>query len=227
MAFGDAVQLIIFDVDGTLVDSQNDIVEAQARAFRDHGLNPPTRRLALSVVGLSLREAFSVLAGADAPLDSLAEAYKDAWHVLRARPGYADVLYPGAQETLTYLAARSDVLLGIATGKSRNGVERLVAAQGWRDLFATVQTADTHPSKPDPSMIRAALDETGAAAADTSMIGDTSYDMAMAVAAGARPIGVGWGYHDRAVILAAGAEVIVESFDQLREDLARLPTEAA
>jgi phosphoglycolate phosphatase len=209
------LQLIIFDVDGTLVDSQHHIVEAQGRAFTAHGLPAPDRERALSVVGLSLNEAFTVLAGGDGPVASLTEAYKDAWTELRMRPGYQEILYSGARETIATLAARPDVLLGIATGKSARGVARLLAAQAWETTFATVQTADGHPSKPHPSMILAALAETGIDAASATMIGDTTYDIEMAVAADVRSIGVTWGYHEPEALRASGATAIADSFDAL------------
>ena len=82
------MQLIVFDVDGTLVDSQHEIVAAQAKAFAAHGLAAPSRATALSVVGLSLHEAFVALAGSGAPIAGLAEAYKDAWADMRRQPSY-------------------------------------------------------------------------------------------------------------------------------------------
>ncbi|MCX8253820.1 HAD family hydrolase [Beijerinckiaceae bacterium RH AL1] len=215
------MRLIVFDVDGTLVDSQHHIVAAQAVAFAAVGLAPPSRAAALSVVGLSLREAFRVLAGDDAPIDGLAEAYKDAWHQMRRQPAHEEPLFPGARESLARLAAVPGTLLGIATGKSRRGVAALLEAQGWAALFATIQTADDHPSKPDPSMLVAAMEETGAAPAMTAMIGDTSFDMAMAVAAGVRPLGVAWGYHPAAALLAAGATSVADSFEAVEAQLPR------
>jgi phosphoglycolate phosphatase len=111
-------------------------------------------------------------------------------------------------------------MLGVATGKSRRGVDHLFAEQGWATTFATIQTADGHPSKPHPSMILAALEETGVAAQDAVMIGDTSYDMAMARDAGVRAIGVGWGYHAREHLTAHGASQVVETYPDLMVVLA-------
>jgi phosphoglycolate phosphatase len=213
--------LLIFDVDGTLVDSQHLIIAAQREAFAAHGLEPPSRARGLSVVGLSLPEAFTVLVGPKGPVDGLAEAYRDAFQRIRSDPSVREPLFPGAAETVAALAACPDVRLGIATGKSRRGVAYLIARHGWGDVFATVQTADDAPSKPDPTMVRQAMAEAGAGPEDTVMIGDTSFDMAMARAAGADVIGVSWGYHPVEALREAGATRIVDSFAALRAVLSQ------
>jgi phosphoglycolate phosphatase len=209
------LQLVIFDVDGTLVDSQNLIVAAQQQAFDSCGLPAPTRVRSLSVVGLSLPEAFTALVGADGPIDALAESYKGAFNRLRADPAWHEPLFPGAAETIARLAARPDIVLGIATGKSRRGVAYLIERYGWNGLFATVQTADDAPSKPDPTMLRQALAETGVAASAALMLGDTSFDMGMAKAAGIRAIGVSWGYHPVAALTETGADLVIDEFAAL------------
>jgi len=210
-----AMRLLIFDLDGTLVDSQDMIVESQRRTFLVHGLTPPDRRASLSVVGLSLREAFTQLVGADGPADAMAKTYKSLFQELRAGSSHAEPFFSGAQETVARYGADAGYLLGVATGKSRRGVRHLFSRTGWHDLFATVQTADDHPSKPAPDMIHAALAETGVAAMNAFMIGDTSYDMAMAKAAGVRAIGVDWGYHEPSALIAAGADAIISDFAEL------------
>lgn len=213
------LKLVIFDVDGTLVDSQDFIVEAQRRAFESLGLPARSREKALSVVGLSLVEAFDALTDGQGPAEALAQAYRDAWTKMLSEPSYDMPLYAGAAECVSVLARRDDTLLAMATGKSRRGVERLLAKRCWANHFASVQTADDHPSKPAPDMILACMAETGIGRADTVMIGDTSYDMEMARAAGVRGLGVAWGYHPAQELTAAGAERVCADFAELRSAL--------
>ena len=212
------MKLILFDCDGTIVDSQHIIVAAMKRAFAGAGLPPPERNLVLSVVGLSLVPAVTRLLPepADPALARLlAEAYKLSFQGLRRDPAHHEPLYPGARETIAALAAREDCILGVATGKSRRGVDVLFEREQLNGLFATIQTADDHPSKPHPSMIQKALAETGTEAASAVMIGDTTYDMEMARSAGVAALGVEWGYHDSASLTAGGARLVIRSYSEL------------
>lgn len=215
------MKLILFDVDGTIVDSQNIIVAAQHMAFAACGLEPPSRERALSIVGLSLAEAFTVLVGPDGPVEGLAEAYRNAFSTLRQDPANAEPLFPGAEQCLSRLSQREDALLGIATGKSRRGVRHLLERHGWHGVFATIQTADDAPSKPHPAMIQQAMDEVGASPDETVMIGDSSYDMAMGRAAGVLSVGVTWGFQPVAALKEAGAHRIVHSYAELEPLLGR------
>lgn len=217
-----ALRLIVFDVDGTLIDSQAHIVAAMSEAFAAVAAPPPSREAVLDIVGLSLPLAIQVLApGFEAARhDAMAQAYRDAFARLRAtNPAPA---YPGASSLLARLATEQDTLLGIATGKSRRGVDHMLDAEGWRGHFVTRQVADDHPSKPHPAMLLAALAETGVGAGAAVMVGDTEYDIEMGRAAGVATIGVGWGYHPAERLARAGADRIVTDFAGLATALAEI-----
>ena len=208
-------RLIVFDCDGTLVDSQRLIVEAARQTLLAHGLEPLAAAEIRTVIGLSLELALATLVpGADAPtIASLVETYRGAWRALRAQ-GVREPLFPRAREVLATLDRRGH-LLGIATGKSRPGLIDVLDHHSLTTLFVSLQTADRHPSKPHPSMLEEAMRETGSTPAQTLMVGDTGFDMEMARAAGVRAIGVAWGYHSTVLLEAAGAEAILSGFDQL------------
>jgi phosphoglycolate phosphatase len=208
-------RLLVFDVDGTLVDSQAQILAAMAQAFAAHRLDCPPRERVLSIVGLSLPQAIAeLLPQADGALHAeLVRAYRESFSAQRAQE--TSPLYPGARAVLERLAGQADRILGVATGKSRRGLDHVIAAHGLAGMFRTMQVADDHPSKPHPAMLRAAIAETGADPAQAVMIGDTTYDIAMGRAAGTRTLGVAWGYHSRAALAQAGADEIVGDFDAL------------
>ncbi|MCU0910473.1 MAG: HAD-IA family hydrolase [Rhodobacteraceae bacterium] len=208
-------RLIVFDVDGTLVDSQAHILASMAGAFAAVGRPMPPRAEALSVVGLSLSLALARLVpGASAAeVDAMTEAYKAAFQHIRQTGEGASPLFPGTREMLDRLAGQEGVVLGLATGKSRRGLDHLIALHDLGRYFVTQQVADDHPSKPHPSMIRAALDETGASAAGAAMIGDTVFDIDMGRAAGVRTVGVRWGYHRPEML--AGADALIDSWADL------------
>ncbi|MBW6506124.1 MAG: HAD-IA family hydrolase [Rhodobacteraceae bacterium] len=212
-------RLVVFDVDGTLSDSQHHIHAAMTQSFAAQGLPAPDLEAVRQIVGLSLPVALARLAPlADAGLiDALVQGYKQSYFV--ARSAEPAPLFPGAAEVLARLAARDDILLGIATGKSRRGLDNLLAHFGLGAMFVTRQVADDHPSKPNPAMLLAALAETGVAAGAAVMIGDTSYDIEMAAAAGVGSIGVTWGYHAPEALSAAGAGQLVADFAALEAAL--------
>lgn len=204
------LRLALFDCDGTLADSQHDIVSAMRETFLTAGREPPAPAAIRTVIGLSLGRIMQLLAPG-LPVDeteALADLYRETYFAHRSAHGaQPEPLFDGILPVLDQLAG-NDWLLGVATGKSQRGLVRLLTAHGIADRFVTLQTADFHPSKPDPAMARAGMAEAGVAARDTIVIGDTAYDMQMARAAGARAMGVEWGYHPRRELESAGAQAI-------------------
>ena len=213
------LKLVIFDCDGTLVDSQAMIIEAMQRAFLANCISVPDRHSIRSIIGLSLGDAVERLAGGRIPVstDVMCNAYKAAYLKLREEDEAREPLYSGARKFLEYLNERDDVLLGVATGKSRRGVDVLFEREELHGLFTTIQTADTSPSKPDPHMIERAMAETGARRAHTYMIGDTSFDIEMAVNARVAALGVSWGYHTTGELNQAGAHGVADKFSDLED----------
>lgn len=216
-----APRLFLFDVDGTLVDSQNAIVAAMSGAYRRIGVSPPSRRATLSIVGLSLNEAVARLSPELGAADQAAvvEGYRQTYVDMRNAGEETAPLYDGVRELLLTLNQTPENLLGVATGKARRGLDHVIAVQDLGGLFVTLQTADFHPSKPHPAMIAAAMAEAGTDAGTTVMIGDTTFDMDMAAAAGCMAIGVTWGYHPADALRGAGAAHVVDTVAELHATL--------
>ncbi len=209
-------QLALFDCDGTLVDSQASICLAMEATFAAAGLIVPERPRIRRIVGLSLYEAMRhLLPAAEENLHrELTEQYRAEFLSLRGAGMVDEPLYDGMSDLLTTLHADA-WKLGVATGKSDRGLDRVLTHHGIKDLFVTLQTADRHPSKPHPSMIDQSIADAGSDISKTIMIGDTVYDIEMAVAAGCHSIGVGWGYHPVDELRAAGADQIAETMEEL------------
>lgn len=213
------MNLVIFDLDGTLVNSEAIILGAQRETFARCGLIHPGREAGLGIVGLTLDIALMRLAGLDQPDPLLTETYKEVFNGMRRQaqsdPTLAEPLYDGVAAMLEELSSRPDTVLGIATGKSRRGADYLIERHGWAGLFATIQTADDAISKPHPEMIQRAMRETGAAPEATLMVGDSNFDMEMAVAAGATPVAVSWGFQPVAALRGAGARHVLQHWAEL------------
>lgn len=215
------LRLAVFDVDGTLVDSEHNIVSAMHDAWGRLELGElPRPEDVRRIIGLSLVEACSVLLPF-APHEmhrTLAQTYKEAFRAIRLLPDTMEPLFPGVIEALDRLE-QEGWLLGLATGKSRRGVDAVLEAHGLAGRFLTIQTADDNPGKPDPAMLLRAAAETGLDPDALVMIGDTAYDMRMAGAARAAALGVSWGYHSISELQEAGAQMVVDSFENLNEVL--------
>ena len=209
-------KLIVFDCDGTLVDSQAVIVACAQDAFAAMGLEAPSAEQIRHIVGLSLEPAMRVLLGRDDPLlaRGIAEAYRQAFFRRRAMPDHQEPLFAGVVETLAALRGRGAVM-GVATGKTMRGLVQVLDRHTIADYFVTLQTADLHPSKPHPAMLEAAMRETGCTPEETWIIGDTTYDIEMGRLAGCRGIGVSYGNHPVEALRSAGATHILDRMDQL------------
>ena len=199
-------RLAIFDCDGTLVDSGATIHRALVTAFESHGLDCPPSSVSRKVIGLSLVEAMAVLAP-EADHEALSGTYKQAFFDMRRHGHVEEPLFAGILPLLDALEAEG-WLLAVATGKSDRGLRHCLESHGIHARFVSLQTADRHPSKPHPGMALAAMAEAGAAPETSLVIGDTSFDIGMALAAGAGAIGAGWGYHEPEELAAAGAHAV-------------------
>jgi phosphoglycolate phosphatase len=201
----------IFDCDGTLVDSGATIYAALTESLSQNGLEVPPPAECRRIIGLSLVEAIATLLpgeSAEAHVQ-LAEDYKRAFWKLRSAGLVEEPLFDGVLELLDALEA-DGWLLAVATGKSDRGLQLCLESHGIHARFVSLQTADRHPSKPHPSMVDQAIADAGAMPDTTIVVGDTSFDMGMAVNAGASGIGAGWGYHDAEELLAAGAIAVAD-----------------
>ncbi|MEM1195839.1 MAG: HAD-IA family hydrolase [Pseudomonadota bacterium] len=211
-------RLAVFDCDGTLVDGQADVCWSMARAFERADLPAPDDNDVRRRVGLSLGVAIRELAP-DLDEDqhrAVVEFYKSSYRARREEGLLEEPLYDGIADLLRALH-EDGWSLAVATGKSDRGLVACLDAHGLTDLFVSLQTADRHPSKPHPAMLEAALFEAAAQPEEAVMIGDTTFDIEMARAAGVASIGVAWGYHAPSELIAAGASSVASD----QQDLAR------
>lgn len=210
-------KLVIFDCDGTLVDSQHLIVDVMTRTFRQFGYAAPHHSDSRAIIGLSLTDAMATL---KPDLDhaghvKLARAFEENFRILRADPAHEfEPLYPGIKELLRRLD-KAGYLMAVATGKSMRGLRNVLAEHEIGSYFISLQTADHHPSKPHPSMVQTCLADSGAAPRDAIVVGDTTFDMTMARSAGCFALGVDWGYHDREALLHSGAEQVADRAEDI------------
>lgn len=218
------MRLIMFDMDGTLIDTQALISEHMGAAFASLGLPPPTPAEVRSIIGLSLPVAVGQLAQSEDVdlIEGLVGQYKSLYKASLAHDIDREPLYPGARDALERLKLQPDTILGVATGKGLSGVTRILGNHGISGHFVTLQTPDHNPSKPHPGMLLRAMAETGAEPASTVMVGDTTFDMELARAAGCRAVGVTWGYHPAEDLLRAGAGALIHDYSELDAAISRV-----
>jgi phosphoglycolate phosphatase len=210
------VKLIVFDFDGTLVDSRALILECHRAVFTEFGLPLPLPRDSLALIGRSLELVLAQLAGPEAPIPDMVKAYGRVLPQLRADPAFTEKPFDGVADLLYDLSRTPNAVLGIATGHTSAAVVPALDTLGWRGFFRTIQAADMAPSKPHPGMLLQALEATGAKSESAIFVGDTTFDMEMARAAQLRPIGVAWGYHEAERLIAAGACRVAHVVGDLR-----------
>jgi phosphoglycolate phosphatase len=204
--------LLVFDWDGTLMDSAGAISSSLRAACADMGLEVPSDESARYVIGLGLDDALAhVVPGLPRnAYPALLERYR--YHFLKQDGG--TTLFEGAHETLAALREQG-FLLAVATGKSRRGLDRALDASDSRQYFHATRCADESFSKPNPTMLLWLLDELQVPSERTLMIGDTSHDMEMAAAAQVPRLGVSYGAHPRGNLLKHAPVACVDTFDEL------------
>jgi phosphoglycolate phosphatase len=215
-----SLKLVVWDVDGTLVDSRRSIFETAVVVYGRMGLPIPTYDAVRQIVGLGLREAFEVLSPelSAAEIDRVTQTYREEFQTLRRDPDFIEPLYDGAAETLDRLRANG-WRIAMATGKSRSGVETVLRLHGWADLFDSTHCADDGHGKPHPAMLLEAMKTLEVPPERTIMVGDTAHDMRMAKAAGVYAQGVTWGFHTAQEVAEGGADHVAEDFAELNRQL--------
>ncbi|KPF41760.1 HAD-IA family hydrolase [Rhizobium sp. AAP43] len=206
------MKLVLFDCDGTLVDSAGLIHEVMRHSFMAFGKPEPAFETTKSIIGLTLDIAIARMDGkphADDEAVAMAAHYKSIFRDVRETSGFGETMFDGMRAVLDTLIARDDILLGAVTGKSRRGLEIILEGHGLKERFLFNRTADDCPSKPHPAMVAECCAEAGIAPRETIVIGDAIYDMQMAKAAGATAIGVSWGYAAVDDLWKAGADAVV------------------
>ncbi len=207
------LQLIVFDWDGTLMDSEGEILACMRAAINDLGLEPRTDEQLKNIIGLGLQEALRTLypEGEPGELAQLTSRYRHHYLDVKRRPSE---LFPGARQMIEELH-QAGHFLAVATGKGRQGLNRVLTETGLADYFHTTRCADECHSKPHPQMLHEIMDYLGIEPGSALMIGDTEYDLQMAVNAGVKSLGVSYGVHARQRLLDCNPLDCLDSIEEL------------
>lgn len=208
-------RLVLFDVDGTMLDSRGAIVTAMATAFIRCRLTPPPPPKIMAQIGLSASDMVTALAEGhrDVPVSQIVAAYQDAYFSPPLLSCANDLPRPGLAAMLEHVNT-ADTIMGIVTGRSRRSLDYAFDTLQLEAHFPVRFTADDGPSKPAGDLVMIAMAETGFTPEQTVMVGDTTFDILMAHAASVPAIGVAWGYHGKDALKALGVPV-ASSMDDL------------
>lgn len=220
-----STQLVVFDWDGTLMDSEARIVDCMRAAIEDLALAPRTRQQIAEIIGLGLVEALTILYPQGSPTEHAALTERFRYHFIEASPT-PSTLFPGVEEMLAELNEQGH-FLAVATGKGRHGLDQILKETGTGRYFHVTRCADESFSKPHPQMLHEIMGHLGVDARDTLMIGDTEYDLQMANSAGVQSLAVSYGVHDLARLLNCRPLDYVDDIPALRNWLQTKYTRAA
>lgn len=211
------VRLIVFDWDGTLMDSETQIVHAMSAAIEELGLEKRSIDQCRNIIGLGLKEAVDALyPGRDSVFrQQFVECYRHHWFSNTE----TSELFPGARETL-HLLRESGFALAVATGKGRAGLEKVLFETGLETVFSATRCADETQSKPHPQMLLEILQELRIEPHQALMVGDTEYDLLMAMEASVAPIAVSYGVHERERLSEHQPLACLDSISELLDWLA-------
>jgi phosphoglycolate phosphatase len=220
------LKLAVWDIDGTIVDSRDIIQTAMHACFTQMKLPAPAYEDTRKIVGLPLYDAVKELAPEGLPeteIRALEHHYKTAFIDMRNQSGFKEPLYDGAMELIKDLS-KDGWLLGVATGKSRKGLEVILEMHGLDTLVDTAWCSDDGPGKPHPHMLQQNMDQLGCFPEQTVMIGDAIFDMQMARSAKTTALGVSWGFGKEEELIEAGAHEVHHDFQTLRSSLFNFKT---
>lgn len=212
----DALRLVIFDFDGTIVDSHARIAATMKSAIREHGFDAPDDDLLRTSIGLPVVKMYEVLLPHAGPevWNSLRDYQVEAGRKAREAGAGPEPLFAGAPEALAELDAAGH-LLAVTTNKGRPGLDHDLNGHDLVKLFVTTRSAHDGHLKPHPDAVHDILRKTGVDAANCVLVGDTETDILTATNAGVKSIGVAWGYHAPESLTKVGASAIASSFNQV------------